>query len=136
MVVLRALKQAGIANGDVDLVELPSTQFLTALQSGQVDAAPLGEPTLTKYLTQYAGDGARRVPTDVVDLLTVLWAPIEVLNDPAKREKSMGNIPWHRPGRPEEIAGLAVFLCTDDADYVTGQTWVMDGGLTMNWGGA
>ena len=59
-----------------------------------------------------------------------------VLNDPAKREKSMGNIPWHRPGRPEEIAGLAVFLCTDDADYVTGQTWVMDGGLTMNWGGA
>ena len=60
----------------------------------------------------------------------------EALDDPAKREKSMTAIPWHRPGRPEEIAGLAVFLASDAADYVTGQIWVMDGGLTMHWGGA
>ena len=60
----------------------------------------------------------------------------ERLDDPERREQSMRNIPWRRPGRPEEIAGLAVFLASDDADYVTGQTWVMDGGLTMNWGGA
>lgn len=59
-----------------------------------------------------------------------------VLDDPEKTEKSMGNIPWRRPGEPEEIAGLAVFLASDAADYVTGQTFVMDGGLTMNWGGA
>lgn len=84
VVVLRALKQAGIAHDDVDLVELPSTQFLTALQSRQVDVAPLGEPTLTKYLSQYAKDGARGVRTDVVDLLTVLWAPVEVLDDPGR----------------------------------------------------
>ena len=58
------------------------------------------------------------------------------LDDPAAREKSMEAILWHRPGRPEEIAGLALFLASDAADYVTGQTWVMDGGLTMNWGGA
>jgi glucose 1-dehydrogenase len=58
------------------------------------------------------------------------------LDDPDAREKSMQSIPWRRPGRPEEIAGLAVFLVSDAADYVTGQTWVMDGGLTMNWGGA
>ena len=58
------------------------------------------------------------------------------LDDPKAREEAMKNIPWHRPGEPEEIAGLAVFLASDQADYVTGQTFVMDGGLTMNWGGA
>ncbi|WP_327708145.1 ABC transporter substrate-binding protein [Streptomyces sp. NBC_00464] len=97
VVVLRALKQAGIANKDVELVALPSTQFLTALQSKQVDVAPLGEPTLTKYLTQYGKDGAHGVKTDVVDLLTVLWAPNEVLNDRARAAAVRSFIPlWAR----------------------------------------
>ena len=60
----------------------------------------------------------------------------ERLDDPAKREASFKEIPWHRAGQPEEIARLALFLAGPDADYITGQTIVMDGGLTMNWGGA
>ncbi|NEC67269.1 ABC transporter substrate-binding protein [Streptomyces sp. SID9727] len=99
VVVLRALKQAGIDTDDVELVALPSTQFLTALQSGQVDTAPLGEPTLTKYLAQYGKDGARAVKTDVVDLLTVLWAPNEVLNDRAKAAAVRGFIPLWAKGQ-------------------------------------
>ncbi|GJD48561.1 putative oxidoreductase YohF [Methylobacterium crusticola] len=58
------------------------------------------------------------------------------LDDPGKRDASMREIPWHRPGQPVEIARLALFLASDHGDYVTGQTWTMDGGLTMNWGGA
>ena len=58
------------------------------------------------------------------------------LDDPDKKEKSMDRIPWHREGHVDEIARLALFLASDDGDYVTGQTWTMDGGLTMNWGGA
>ncbi|MEV4947312.1 ABC transporter substrate-binding protein [Streptomyces sp. NPDC053755] len=97
VVVLRALKKAGIPLEDVTLVALPSTQFLTALQSKQVDVAPLGEPTLTKYLDQYRKDGARDVRTDVVDLLTVLWAPAEVLDDPAKAAAVRSFVPlWAR----------------------------------------
>ncbi|MET7648076.1 ABC transporter substrate-binding protein [Streptomyces sp. NPDC005426] len=97
VVVLRALKEAGLSHDDVELVALPSTQFLTALQSRQVDAAPLGEPTLTKYLTQYGKDGARGVKTDVVDLLTVLWAPNEVLNDEAEAAAVRDFVPlWAR----------------------------------------
>ncbi len=60
----------------------------------------------------------------------------KTLSDPEKREKSMAAIPWHRPGKAHEIAGLAVFLASNAADYVTGQTWTMDGGLTVPWGGA
>ncbi|WNI28366.1 ABC transporter substrate-binding protein [Streptomyces sp. ITFR-6] len=97
VVVLRALKRAGLANKDVELVALSSTQFLTALQSGQVDVAPLGEPTLTKYLTRYGKDGARGIKTDVVDLLTVLWAPDEVLRDKAKAAAVRSFVPlWAR----------------------------------------
>ncbi|WNG30434.1 glucose 1-dehydrogenase [Cystobacter fuscus] len=58
------------------------------------------------------------------------------LDDPKQREQSLEQIPWHRAGQPEEIARLALFLASDDGDYVTGQTWTIDGGLTMNWGGA
>jgi glucose 1-dehydrogenase len=58
------------------------------------------------------------------------------LDDPEKREQSFDKIPWHRAGQPEEIARLALFLACDYGDYVTGQTWTMDGGLTMQWGSA
>ncbi len=60
----------------------------------------------------------------------------ERIDDPEKREASFGEIPWHRAGQPVEIARLALFLASDFGDYVTGQTWTIDGGLTMNWGGA
>jgi len=60
----------------------------------------------------------------------------ERIDDPEKREASFKEIPWHRAGQPEEIARLALFLAGPEADYITGQTIVMDGGLTMNWGGA
>ncbi|CAM2195943.1 3-oxoacyl-[acyl-carrier protein] reductase [Paraburkholderia kururiensis] len=58
------------------------------------------------------------------------------LQDPKQRDQSFSVIPWHRAGQPEEIARVALFLSSDDGDYVTGQTWTIDGGLTMQWGGA
>ena len=84
VVVLRTLKAAGIDIDQVKLVELNGPQFLTALQGKQVDVAPLSEPSLTKYLDQYAADGARGVHTDAVDALSILWAPSTVLADDKK----------------------------------------------------
>ncbi|MFE2066685.1 ABC transporter substrate-binding protein [Streptomyces sp. NPDC059467] len=97
VVLLRALKKAGLAYGDVKLVQLTSNQFLTALQSGQVDVAPLANTQVPAYLQQYGSKGARTITTDVVDLLNLLWAPQAVLNDPAKAAAIAAYIPqWAR----------------------------------------
>jgi D-sorbitol dehydrogenase (acceptor) len=40
--------------------------------------------------------------------------------------------PLKRVGSPEEIAGAVAFLCSADADYITGQTLNVDGGYEMN----
>ncbi|MFC6013851.1 ABC transporter substrate-binding protein [Nocardia lasii] len=84
LVVLRTLKAAGIRTDEVQLVELSSTKFLTALQAKEIDVAPLGEPSLTKYLDKYRVDGATAVETPAVDALSVLWAPTSVLRDDSK----------------------------------------------------
>lgn len=56
-----------------------------------------------------------------------------LLNDPKKLNALLGQIPLKRLGQPEDVAGLAVFLASEDADYVTGSTFYVDGGLTWNY---
>jgi glucose 1-dehydrogenase len=54
--------------------------------------------------------------------------------DEEVREQQVQSIPMKRAAEPEEIGKLAVFLASDDAAYVTGATYVMDGGLMQNQG--
>ena len=56
------------------------------------------------------------------------------LDDPKVLEEQVQSIPMKRAARPEEIGRLAVFLASSESDYVTGSTYVMDGGLMMNQG--
>ncbi len=56
------------------------------------------------------------------------------IDDPQLLHQQVQSIPWKRAAEPSEIARLAVFLASPDADYVTGATYVMDGGLMRNLG--
>ena len=50
------------------------------------------------------------------------------MTDPKTFEKALRQIPLRRPGRPEDIGPMAVYLASDSSSYVTGQTFVIDGG--------
>jgi glucose 1-dehydrogenase len=45
----------------------------------------------------------------------------------------LANIPLGRMGTPEDVAGLALFLASDDGAYCTGSTFIIDGGLIRNY---
>jgi 3-oxoacyl-[acyl-carrier protein] reductase len=47
------------------------------------------------------------------------------------REQQIARIPLKRTAKPEDIARLHLFLASDDSAYITGQTIVIDGGLTL-----
>jgi glucose 1-dehydrogenase len=56
-----------------------------------------------------------------------------LLNDPAKLNPLLEHIPLGRLGSPEDVAGCAAFLASSDADYITGATLLVDGGLLFNY---
>jgi glucose 1-dehydrogenase len=57
----------------------------------------------------------------------------KLLQDPAKLNALLENIPLARLGTPEDVAGCAAFLACADADYITGTTVLVDGGLLFNY---
>jgi glucose 1-dehydrogenase len=57
----------------------------------------------------------------------------KLLNDPKLLDPLLANIPLHRLGQPADVASVAAFLASSDADYITGTTIVVDGGLLWNY---
>jgi glucose 1-dehydrogenase len=53
-----------------------------------------------------------------------------VLSDQESRDQLRRAVPLGRLGQPDDIAGLAVFLASDESAYCTGGLYMCDGGLT------
>jgi len=96
-----------------------------------VGAAKAGVDMLTRNLAvEWGRDGVR--------VNSIVPGPIEATEGmerlgaaPGARAKLEKLIPLGRYGRKEEIADLAVFLCSDAAQYVTGAIVVCDGGQSL-----
>ena len=57
----------------------------------------------------------------------------KLLHDPKLLNPLLENIPLRRLGKGSDVAGVAAFLASSDADYITGATIVVDGGLLWNY---
>jgi glucose 1-dehydrogenase len=89
-----------------------------------------GMQNLTTTLAlEYAGKGIRVNgigPGATITPINRAW-----VDDPVKAEMVYEHIPMARAGEADEMAGVAAFLASDDAAYITGQTIFVDGGLTL-----
>jgi glucose 1-dehydrogenase len=89
-----------------------------------------GMQNLTRTLAlEYAGRGIRVNaigPGATITPINRAW-----VDDPVKAEMVTAHIPIPRAGESDEMAGVACFLASDDAAYITGQTIYVDGGLTL-----
>ncbi|MBD2162813.1 glucose 1-dehydrogenase [Calothrix membranacea FACHB-236] len=57
----------------------------------------------------------------------------KLLNNPEKLGALLQNIPLGRLGQPQDVASLVAFLASADANYITGSTFFVDGGLLWNY---
>ena len=57
----------------------------------------------------------------------------KMMANKAELDPLLANIPLGRMGKPDEVAALAAFLASEEAGYITGSTYVIDGGLMRNY---
>lgn len=85
---------------------------------------------LIKYGINVNGIAPGVVDNEHWDHVDAMFAKYEDLKPGEKKRVVGASVPFGRMARPEEIAGLAVFLASPDADYIVSQTYNIDGG---NW---
>ena len=97
-------------------------------------AAKAGVTAITASAALEYGPSIRVNSVSPGMILTALTAPLLQFL-PHERERYERTTPLGRIGRPEDIADVVVFLCSDLARFITGQNIVVDGGMTLHGSG-
>lgn len=131
MDVARAFHAALADTGGSMIIISSVAAFQAAMGNPAYAASKAGAASMVKSLGEaWARDGIRvngiapgLVPTKLTTVTT---------ENPERREGVLKSIPLRRMGTPEDMAGAALFLASPLSSYMTGQTLVVDGGLTLS----
>ena len=114
-----------------NIVNVASISGLTADANGTLyGASKAGVINLTKYIATQMGKKGIRCNA-VAPGLVLTPAAVDNLNEDV-RNIFLGQCATPYLGEPEDIAATIAFLASNDARYITGQTIVVDGGLTVH----
>jgi NAD(P)-dependent dehydrogenase (short-subunit alcohol dehydrogenase family) len=119
----------GAGGGSVVFVASPAGIYGIARGLDAYSASKGGVAALVRVMAaDYAGDRIRVngvLPGITETPMNDWW-----IDDPEQRAAIEASVPLGRAAQPDEIAGAVAFLASDDASYVTGALWAIDGGLT------
>ncbi len=119
----------GSGGGSVICTGSPTGLFGRAPGFDAYSASKAGVIGLARVMAaDYAADGIR--VNVAVPGFTATPLVATILKDEAETARRVNTIPLRRPGKPDEIAALMVFLASDESSYATGGIFCVDGGLT------
>lgn len=87
---------------------------------------------LIKHRINVNGIAPGVVDSDMWDQVDALFAKYESRPKGEKKRLVGEGVPYGRMGKPEDLAGMAVFLASDEAEYIVAQTYNVDGGQWMS----
>lgn len=119
-----------IERGSGVILNVGSVNGLTGLGESAYSAAKAGMVSLTQNMAIHYGPNGVRVNCIAPGTIrTPIWAE-RVAKEPQVFDKLAKVYPLGRVGEVEDVAPAALFLCSDDASWITGVTLPIDGGLT------
>lgn len=128
----RAALPQMLKQGTGAIVNISSIASLIGLPTLSAYAASKGAlDALTRALAvDYAKDGIRCNVVNPGLIDTPMAAPL--MSNPEQLDPILAHYPIRRVGKPEEVASMVLYLASDEAAWVTGGTFPVDGGMTIS----